>query len=104
TLTETLMEEEARHNSDLGYKTASSYMFGAEMSSGFGSARGGGSGFGSSRSTFFPTSTGVGVTITIPSLPLKDLHETFKIDRYDNIYGGHTSITSLNNTKKRFNW
>ncbi|MFH0752340.1 MAG: hypothetical protein V1914_01955 [archaeon] len=30
TLTETLMEEEARHNSDLGYKTASSYMFGAE--------------------------------------------------------------------------
>ncbi len=30
TLTETLMEEEARHSSDLCYKTASSYMFGAE--------------------------------------------------------------------------
>ncbi len=39
TLTETLMEEEARQSSDLCYKTASSYLFGAEMSSGFGSAR-----------------------------------------------------------------
>src|SRR3989338_3012724 len=32
---------------------------------------------------------------------LKDLHDTYKIDRYDNIYGGHTTATSQDNKKKR---
>ena len=42
--------------------------------------------------------------ITIKDLEideLKDVHDTYKIDRYDNLYGGHTTSTSQNNQKKR---
>jgi len=55
-------------------------------------------------SPFFPTSTGFGIKIDLPRLPdIRDYHETFKIDRYDNIYGGHSSITG-NKKKKSFWW
>jgi hypothetical protein len=41
---------------------------------------------------FFPTSTGFGVSVRgVPGVD--DYHETFKQDRYDNLYGGHSSIT-----------
>lgn len=104
TLTETLMGEEIKGEYETYRydKAATAYMFGYACSSGFG-----GSGFGGgSGSPFFPTSTGLGITIKLPDLdlPIKDIHETFKIDRYDNIYGGHTSITGANNKKKRFDW
>ena len=42
--------------------------------------------------------------ITIKDLEideLKDVHDTYKIDRYDNLYRGHTTLTSQNNHKKR---
>ncbi len=103
TLTETLLAEEptGEYRTYRYDKTATAYMFGYACSSGFG-----GSGFGGGSSPFFPTNTGLGITIKLPDLdlPLKDIHETFKIDRYDNIYGGHTSITGTNKKKKRFDW
>lgn len=42
---------------------------------------------------FFPTSTGFGISINPPLPEIREYHETFKIDRYDNFYGGHSSIT-----------
>ncbi len=42
---------------------------------------------------FFPTSTGFGISIPKPLKEIDDYHETFKIDRYDNLYGGHSTIT-----------
>ncbi len=51
---------------------------------------------------FFPTSTGFG--INLPKIDgIKDYHETFKIDRYDNLYGGHSSITPFGGNKFRIN-
>ncbi len=50
---------------------------------------------------FFPTSTGFGIIIPNPLDEIKDYHETFKIDRYDNLYGGHSSITPVGGTKFR---
>ena len=32
------------------------------------------------------------------------IHDTFKIDRYDNIYGGHTTIDLGNNVKYHLPW
>ena len=43
---------------------------------------------------FFPTSTGFGVNVNNPyPVEFKDYHETFKVDRYDNLYNGHSTIT-----------
>ncbi|MEA3378976.1 MAG: hypothetical protein U9Q69_05070 [Nanoarchaeota archaeon] len=39
---------------------------------------------------FFPTSTGFG--IQTPNIGIPDFHDTFKQDRYDNLYGGHSTI------------
>jgi len=53
-----------------------------------------------------PSDTSIGQIPSLPSSPINpvvipygnltglggDVHDTFKIDRYDNIYGGHTSI------------
>ncbi len=50
---------------------------------------------------FFPTNTGIGVSIPSPLDQIKDYHETFKIDRYDNPYGGHSSITPIEGNKIR---
>lgn len=35
---------------------------------------------------------------------LKDIHETFKIDRYENLYGGHITFVPLKGIKKRFEY
>lgn len=52
-----------------------------------------------------PTSTGFVLPLPVPSgLPLRDLHETFKIDRYNNTYNNHTTITHNNNQKNRLYW
>jgi hypothetical protein len=51
-------------------------------------------------SPFFPTSTGFGISLPRPLDFIKDYHETFKIDRYGNLYGGHSSIT-VDDQKKR---
>lgn len=48
---------------------------------------------------FFPTSTGFGINVRLPLDEIKDYHETFKIDRYDNPYGGHSSITPTEGDK-----
>ena len=32
------------------------------------------------------------------------LHDTFKVDRYDNIYGGHTTLDLGNNQKVHMPW
>ena len=42
---------------------------------------------------FFETTTGFGIIVPPPSESIADYHETFKVDRYDNLYGGHSSIT-----------
>lgn len=45
--------------------------------------------------------------IPIETLPKDlggDVHETFKLDRYGNIYGGHTTIRLPGDFKKRFSW
>lgn len=49
---------------------------------------------------FFPTSTGFGITMPPPLPGLEDYHETFKVDRYENLYAGHSSIT-INGRKIR---
>ena len=49
---------------------------------------------------FFETSTGFGVIVPTPLEIIDDYHETFKVDRYNNLYGGHSSIT-INKVKKR---
>jgi len=38
-----------------------------------------------------------------PDMPLKDLHDTYKTDRYGNPYSGHTTATGDNNNKERMN-
>jgi hypothetical protein len=38
---------------------------------------------------FFPTNTGLSIKHNVPDV---DMHDTYKYDRYDNLYGGHTSI------------
>ncbi|MCK4647510.1 hypothetical protein KAT24_01105 [Candidatus Pacearchaeota archaeon] len=35
---------------------------------------------------------------------LKDVHETFKIDRYENLYNGHTTFVPLKGPKKHFGY
>lgn len=42
---------------------------------------------------YFPTDTGFGIYHPKKKINpiIKDIHDTFKIDRYDNIYGGHTT-------------
>ena len=50
---------------------------------------------------FFPTNTGFGINVSKPPDIIKDYHETFKIDRYDNLYGGHSSITPIGGNKLR---
>lgn len=52
---------------------------------------------------FFPTSTGLGISLPHYEPEIKDTHETFKIDRYDNIYGTHTTIT-IGDKKKNLPW
>jgi len=45
---------------------------------------------------FIPLSEG-GISIPYGNLnipELKDLHDTFKVDRYGNLYGGHTTFDS----------
>ncbi|MEW5896337.1 MAG: hypothetical protein AB1668_01475 [Nanoarchaeota archaeon] len=49
-------------------------------------------------SPYFPTSTGFGVSVPVKGID--DYLETFKIDRYDNLFGGHSSIT-IGGKKKR---
>jgi len=49
---------------------------------------------------FFPTNTGFGIKVPKPLKQIDDYHETFKIDRYGNLYGGHSSIT-IDGKKKR---
>ena len=50
------------------------------------------------RKDFFETSTGFGVSVPVKGI--NDYHETFKTDRYDNLYGGHSSITSEGKKKR----
>ncbi|MBU0459864.1 MAG: hypothetical protein KKH52_00545 [Nanoarchaeota archaeon] len=52
-------------------------------------------------SPFLETNTGIGVTIP-PISGISDYHETFKTDRYDNLYGGHSSITISGKKKSIF--
>ena len=52
---------------------------------------------------FFPTTTGVGIHVPKPVSEIINYHETFKIDRYDNLYGGHSSIT-IDGKKKRIDY
>ncbi|MFH0752759.1 MAG: hypothetical protein V1914_04160 [archaeon] len=74
-LTETIMEEEASEYS-MYDKTASSYMFGAAMSSGFGSGfNGGGSGYGSG----FGTSFGVGTGYVYDKIKVDNVDLTFRL-------------------------
>ncbi|MBU4284305.1 MAG: hypothetical protein KJ968_04290 [Nanoarchaeota archaeon] len=49
---------------------------------------------------FFPTATGFGINIPKPLKGINDYHETFKLDRYDNLYNGHSSVT-INGIKIR---
>lgn len=45
-----------------------------------------------------------GIVIPHPKIPGIgiDLHDTYKIDRYNNLYDGHTTINLPNNDKLRF--
>ena len=43
------------------------------------------------KTDFFPTSTGLGISYK-NLLPKGDIHDTFKVDRYDNLYSGHSTL------------
>ena len=45
-----------------------------------------------------------GVVIPHPKIPgVPDLHDTYKIDRYDNLYKGHTTVNLPKDGKIRIN-
>jgi len=51
-----------------------------------------------------PTNNGIVIPHpSITDIPIKDWHDTYKIDRYDNPYGGHTTLDISGFPKKRIN-
>lgn len=52
------------------------------------------------RPRIIPSLIGIVIPHPITDLPLINLHDTYKIDRYDNLYGGHTTADSKEGKKK----
>jgi hypothetical protein len=52
------------------------------------------------RNDFFGTSDGFGVSHKVPDFK-GDLHDTYNVDRYDNIYDGHTTLQYKNDFRKK---
>ena len=48
-----------------------------------------------------PSSQGIVIPTPISLPAVKDVHETYKFDRYENLYGGHTTLTTDSNKKIR---